>query len=117
MNEDKQAVMTALNELVNYRAYGGDNMFFFDELYELVDKDVARDITSIIGQLCQSLGTTITAELNKPRGVKYEPLHYRAIPEGDVNRALEVAVYNVMIASTDLDRMLRNKQHEDRGVK
>jgi len=114
--EEKQAVMTALNKLVNFRAYDS-NKLFLGELYQLIEKDVARDINFLFEQLCQSLGTTIVAELNKPYKFEYEPLRYKAIPEWDVDMALEIAINNVMIASTDLDRMLRNKRYADRGTK
>lgn len=113
---EKEAVLVALNKLVNYSEYSNNEPFFFVTLYELIGRNTAGDINSIISQLCQALGTTIEAEFHKARGAKYEPLRYHAIPEGDVNKALEVAINNVLIASTDLDRMLRNKQYADRGV-
>lgn len=64
--DNKQAVLTALNRLVNYAAYDREPFFLVD-LYDLVGR--------------------------------------------------EVAINSVLVASTDLERMLRNKQLSDRGIK
>lgn len=113
--DNPDAVMTALSGLVNCEFYGEKP--FFASLPEITDKYTARQLLSCMEQLCQALGTTLEAELNKPRGARYEPLRYRAIPEGDPDRALAVAIGNVLVASTDLERMLRNKQLADMEIR